>query len=150
VLIEVQALTSPTVTPAPRRTANGLDINRLLLVTAVLSRRLNLPLAGMDVIANVVGGLRIGEPAVDLGLALAIVSSHKDRAFPADHVAIGEVGLSAELRSVSHLERRLLEAERLGFKRCVLPESTLSRQRPQTGIELLPAAGLREAVRLTL
>lgn len=150
VLIEVQALTSPTVTPAPRRTANGLDINRLLLVTAVLSRRLNLPLAGMDVIANVVGGLRVGEPAVDLGLALAIVSSHKDRAFPADLVAIGEVGLSGELRSVSHLERRLLEAERLGFKRCVLPESTLSRQRPQTGIGLLPAAGLREAVRLVL
>ena len=150
VLIEVQALTSPTVSPAPRRTANGLDMNRLLLVTAVLSRRLNLPLAQMDVIANVVGGLRVGEPAVDLGLALAIVSSHKDKAFPPDLVAVGEVGLSGELRSVAHLERRLLEAERLGFKRCVLPESTLSRQRPQTTIELLPAAGLREAVRLTL
>lgn len=150
VLVEVQALTSPTVTPTPRRTATGLDISRLLLVTAVLSRRLNLPLAQMDVIANVVGGLRIGEPAVDLGLALAIISSHKDRAFPADLVAIGEVGLSGELRSVSHLERRLLEAERLGFKRCILPESTLSRQRPQTGIQLIPAAGLREAVRLVL
>jgi DNA repair protein RadA/Sms len=147
VLVEVQALTSPTVTPAPRRTGNGLDANRLLLVTAVLSRRLNLPLAGLDVIANVVGGLRISEPAADLALALAIVSSHKDRAVPGDVAALGEVGLSGELRSVSHLERRLLEAERLGFKRCVLPEATLHRQRPRTNIELLAVPDLRSAVR---
>jgi len=150
VLVEVQALTSPTVTPAPRRTANGLDTNRLLLVTAVLSRRLSLPLAGLDVIANVVGGLRIAEPAADLGLALAIASSHKDRAIPGDIVALGEVGLSGELRSVSHLERRLLEAERLGFKRCVLPEATLHRQRPRTGIELVAVPDLRAAVRTVL
>ncbi|MEK7248747.1 MAG: DNA repair protein RadA, partial [Chloroflexota bacterium] len=150
VLVEVQALTSPTVTPAPRRTGNGLDTNRLLLVTAVLSRRLNLPLAGLDVIANVVGGLRIAEPAADLALALAIVSSHKDRAMPGDIVALGEVGLSGELRSVSHLERRLLEAERLGFKRCVLPEATLHRQRPRTTIELLAVPDLRGAVRTVL
>jgi DNA repair protein RadA/Sms len=150
VLVEVQALTSPTVTPAPRRTGNGLDTNRLLLVTAVLSRRLNLPLAGLDVIANVVGGLRIAEPAADLALALAIVSSHKDRPMPGDIVALGEVGLSGELRSVSHLERRLLEAERLGFKRCVLPETTLHRQRPRTEIELLAVPDLRGAVRAAL
>ena len=150
VLVEVQALTSPTVTPAPRRTGNGLDTNRLLLVTAVLSRRLNLPLAGLDVIANVVGGLRIAEPAADLALALAIASSHKDRAMPGDVVALGEVGLSGELRSVSHLERRLLEAERLGFKRCVLPEATLHRQRPRTEIELLAVPDLRSAVRAVL
>jgi DNA repair protein RadA/Sms len=150
VLVEVQALTSPTVTPAPRRTGNGLDTNRLLLVSAVLSRRLNLPLAGVDVIANVVGGLRISEPAVDLGLALAIASSHKDRAMPADIVAVGEIGLSGELRSVSHLERRLLEAERLGFKRCVIPEATLHRQRPRTAIELLAVPDLRAAVRAVL
>jgi DNA repair protein RadA/Sms len=150
VLVEVQALTSPTVTPAPRRTGNGLDSNRLLLVTAVLSRRLNLPLAGLDVIANVVGGLRIAEPAADLALALAIASSHKDRAMPSDIVALGEVGLSGELRSVSHLERRLLEAERLGFKRCVLPEATLHRQRPRTEIELVAVPDLRSAVRAVL
>jgi len=145
VLVEIQALTSPTVTPAPRRTGNGLDTNRLVLVTAVLTRRLNLPLAGQDVIANVVGGLRVHEPAADLGLALAICSSHRDAPLPGDLVALGEVGLSGELRSVSHLERRLLEAERLGFKRCLLPESTLLRQRPQTGIELLAAPDLRRA-----
>ena len=150
VLVEVQALTSPTVTPAPRRTANGLDVGRLLLVTAVLSRRLHLPLANMDVIGSVVGGLRIAEPAADLALALAIVSSHKDMALAGDLVVLGEVGLSGELRSVSHLERRLLEAERLGFHRCILPEATLLRQRPQTSIDLVPVAGLREAIHAAL
>jgi DNA repair protein RadA/Sms len=150
VLVEVQALTSPSVTPAPRRTANGLDAARLLLVTAVLSRRLGVPLAGLDVIGSVVGGLRVAEPAADLALALAIVSSHKDRPLPGDVVALGEIGLSGELRSVSHLERRLVEAERLGFRRCVLPESTLNRQRPQTGIELVAVAGVRDAIREVL
>jgi DNA repair protein RadA/Sms len=133
VLVEVQALTSPTVTPAPRRTANGLDVGRLLLITAVLSRRLHLPLANLDVIGSVVGGLRIAEPAADLALALAIVSSHKDKPLSGDLVALGEVGLSGELRSVSHLERRLTEA-------------TLLRQRPQTGIELVPVSSLRDAI----
>ncbi|MEX0682535.1 MAG: DNA repair protein RadA [Dehalococcoidia bacterium] len=150
VLVEVQALTSPTATPVPRRTANGLDSGRLLLVTAVLTRRLGLPLAGQDVIANVVGGLRISEPAADLGLALAICSSHRDAPLPSDLVALGEIGLSGELRSVSHLERRLLEAERLGFRRCLLPESTLSRQRPKTRIDLLPAPDVRRAAALAL
>ena len=145
-LVELQALTSPTATPAPRRTANGLDANRLTLVTAVLARRLGIPLAGLDVIANVVGGLRVHEPAADLGLALAVCSSHRDEALPGKLVALGEVGLSGELRSVSHLERRLMEAERLGFERCLLPESTLHRQRPKTSIELVAAPDLRRAI----
>jgi DNA repair protein RadA/Sms len=150
VLVELQALTSPTATPAPRRTANGLDGNRLALVSAVLARRLNLPLAGQDIIANVVGGIRVHEPAADLGLALALCSSYRDKALPPDLIALGEVGLSGELRSVSRLERRLLEAERLGFKRCLLPESTLLRQRPQTGIDLLAAPDLRRAAVIAL
>jgi len=157
-LVEVQALTSPTAMPTPRRTANGLDFNRLLLVSAVLTRRLGLSLAGQDVIASVVGGLRVREPAVDLGLALAIVSSYRDKGVPADLVALGEVGLSGELRSVSQLERRLAEAERMGFRRCLLPEAGLARPdgrpsgraRPASNLELLPAASLREAVRLGL
>jgi DNA repair protein RadA/Sms len=146
-LVEVQALTSPSVTPAPRRTANGLDINRLLLVSAVLSRRLGESLAQQDIITSVVGGLRVSEPAVDLALALTIVSSQKDRPVPGDLVAFGEIGLSGELRSVAHLERRLNEAERLGFKRCLLPEANLRRGTPKTSMELLPAATLREAIR---
>jgi DNA repair protein RadA/Sms len=145
-LVEVQALTSPTATPAPRRTANGLDFNRLVLVAAVITRRLGLPLAGQDVIASVVGGLRVHEPAVDLGLALAIASSHRDTPVPEDLVALGEIGLSGELRSVSQLERRLAEAERLGFRRCLLASASLARAKPDTKLELLPAATLREAV----
>jgi DNA repair protein RadA/Sms len=147
-LVEVQALTSPSVTPAPRRTANGLDFSRLLVVTAVLTRRVGLSLATQDVIASVVGGLRVQEPAADLPLALAIVSSVKDRAVAADMIALGEVGLSGELRSVSQLERRLNEAERMGFKRCLLPEASLRGGRPRTSLELLPAANLREAMRI--
>ncbi|HEU4759736.1 MAG TPA: DNA repair protein RadA [Dehalococcoidia bacterium] len=149
-LVEVQALTNPTATPAPRRTANGLDVGRLLLVTAVLSRRLGLPLAAQDVIASVVGGLRVHEPAADLALALAIVSSHRDKPVPADLVALGEVGLSGELRSVSQLDRRLAEAERLGFHRAVLPEAALRRQQARTALQLLPADDVRQAVRLVL
>jgi DNA repair protein RadA/Sms len=150
-LVEVQALTSPSVTPGPRRTANGLDVNRLVLVSAVLSRRVGLSLASQDVIASVVGGLRVREPAADLSLALAIASSHRDKPVPGDVVAFGEVGLSGELRSVSQLERRLAEAERLGFKRCVLPQrSTRNGDKPKSKIELLSAATLRQAIGIAL
>ncbi len=149
-LVEVQALTNPTATPAPRRTANGLDPARLILVSAVLSRRLGLPLATQDIIASVVGGLRVQEPAADLALALAIVSSQRDLPVPPDLVALGEIGLSGELRSVAHLDRRLAEAERLGFRRCLLPRAALNRPHPNTKLELLPAATLREAVQTAL
>lgn len=146
-LVEVQALTSPSVTPAPRRTVNGLDFNRLLLVSAVLARRAGMTLADQDVIASVVGGLRVHEPAADLALALAIVSSHRDKPLPPDLVALGEIGLSGELRSVTHVERRLAETERLGFRRCVLPETSLRGDRPRTKMELLSAATVREAIK---
>jgi len=150
-LVEVQALTSATALPTPRRTANGLDFNRLLLVTAVLTRRVGISLAGQDIIASVVGGLRVQEPAADLGLALAIVSSHRDRPLPADLVVVGEVGLSGELRSVAQIERRLVEAERLGFRRCLLPQAALRRDAHlKTKLELLPATTLREAIKAAL
>jgi DNA repair protein RadA/Sms len=149
-LVEVQALTSPTVTPAPRRTANGLDQSRLILVSAVLSRRLGVPLASEDVIASVVGGLRVREPAVDLALALAIASSHRDKPIPGDLVPIGEIGLSGELRSVSQLERRLAEAERLGFKRCIVPEAAVRGKQPRSSLSVLPSATLREAIKIAL
>jgi DNA repair protein RadA/Sms len=147
-LVEVQALTSPTMLATPRRTANGLDFNRLVLVCAVLTKRVGLALGSQDIIANVVGGLRVHEPAADLGLALAIASSYRDAALPRDLVAIGEVGLSGELRSVSQMERRLAEAERLGFARCLLPQAALRRGAPASGMQLVPAASLREAIRL--
>ena len=149
-LVEVQALTSPTVTPAPRRTANGLDVNRLILVSAVLSRRLSLPLASQDIIASVVGGLRVREPAADLGLALAIVSSQRDKPIAGDIIALGEIGLSGELRSVSQLDRRLAEAERLGFTRAIVPGSNAKGGPLRAGINVMPAPTVRDAVRLAL
>ena len=107
----------------PRRTANGLDISRVLLLSAVLSKRLGLKLYDQDVYVNVAGGLRIEEPAADLGVALAIVSSLKDTPVDPELVVMGEVGLSGEIRAVGHLEQRLKEAAKLGFKRCLVPSA---------------------------
>ncbi len=147
-LLEVQALTSPAAAAMPRRVANGIDFNRLLMLTAVLTKRAGVRLSDQDVIVNVVGGLRVSEPAADLAVALAIASSHRDARLPGDLIALGEIGLSGELRSVSHLDRRLGEAERLGFTRCLLPRAALRRGRPATTIDLLPMDTLRDAMAL--
>ena len=145
-LVEVQALTSRSTLSMPRRAAHGVDTNRLLLISAVLSKRAGLRLHDQDIIANVAGGVRLGEPAGDLALALAITSSFRDLTLPGDMVALGEVGLSGELRSVSHLDRRLSEAEKLGFRQAVLPAAALRRQRPQTALRLREAATLPAAI----
>jgi DNA repair protein RadA/Sms len=147
-LVEVQALTNPTSFGLPRRTASGVDFGRLLLITAVLSRRVGLKLGSQDIIANVTGGLKIKEPAADLGIALAITSSHRDVAVDPELAAVGEVGLSGELRGVSQLERRVSEAARLGFKRCLVPKA--GAKVGGRGIELIPAGTLREAIGLGL
>ena len=122
-LVEVQALTSPSALAVPRRVANGVDYNRLLMLTAVLSRRVGFHLSNQDVIVNVVGGLRIREPSSDLAIALAIGSSLRNVALSPEMVAFGEVGLSGELRTGHQLGRRLSEATRLGFRKCILPAS---------------------------
>ncbi len=147
-LVEIQALTNPTSFGLPRRTANGVDFGRLLLIVAVLARRVGLKLGNQDVIANVAGGLRIGEPAADLGIALAIASSFRDKGVDPGLAAVGEAGLSGELRAVSQLDRRVSEAARLGFKRCLVPKMG-AKIRPK-GIELIPVSTLREAVRVGL
>ena len=121
ILVEVQALTSPTTFAQPRRTANGIDFNRLLLITAVLSKRARARLADQDVFVNVVGGLQVDEPAADLAVAVAIASSARNRPVAADLALVGEVGLSGELRSVGQLPRRLNEAAKLGFTRVLDP-----------------------------
>ena len=121
-LVEIQALTTITAFGMPRRTANGVDFNRLLMVTAVLTKRVGLKLGNQDIMVNVTGGLRVGEPAADLGMALAIASSFRDLEVAPQTAAVGEVGLSGELRAASQLERRLNEAARLGFKRCIVPK----------------------------
>jgi DNA repair protein RadA/Sms len=145
-LVEVQALASQTAYPNPRRTANGVDFNRLQLLTAVLSRRVGLRLAEQDVFVNVVGGLTVDEPAADLAIAVAIASSVWDNPVPADLAIIGEVGLSGELRAVGQLPARLREASKLGFKRCLIPK-TMRRGDPLPGgIEAVAVRSLSEAL----
>ena len=118
-LVEVQALTNPSLLPAPRRVATGVDFNRLLLVCAVLTRRTGISLADQDVVVSVTGGLRVSEPAADLGIALAVASSMRNAPIPSGLVAFGEIGLAGEIRAVPQAERRIAEAERLGLTRHV-------------------------------
>jgi DNA repair protein RadA/Sms len=120
------------------------------MIMAVLTRRVGLKLGNQDIIANVTGGLRIGEPAVDLGIAMAIASSFRDVVVDQQLVVVGEVGLSGELRAVSQLDRRIAEAARLGFKRCLVPEVSARVSPPPKGIELISVSTLREAIRVGL
>lgn len=149
-LVEIQALTSATAFALPRRTANGFDMGRLLLLTAVLAQRVGLKLYNQDVFVNVIGGLRVAEPAADLTVALAIASSFQDRPVAEDMVVMGEVGLSGELRTVSHAARRLNEAARLGFTRALVPQALTKIKDPPEGIKLLGARTLAEAMELAL
>lgn len=149
-LVEIQGLTSYTNFGNPRRTPNGIDFNRLLLITAVLSRRLNIRLSDQDVFVNVVGGLRIDEPAADLAVAAAITSSIRDQAVRADLVLVGELGLSGELRMVGQIDARLREATSLGFKQAVVPRRLHRKQPFPKGIEVLEARSLRDALQLAL
>jgi DNA repair protein RadA/Sms len=145
-LVEIQGLTSSTSFGNPRRTPNGIDFNRLLLIVAVLTRRVGLRLAEQDVFVNVVGGLRVGEPAADLAIASAIASSTRDRPLKAETVLIGELGLSGELRMVGQMPARLREAAKLGFKTAIVP-GRLGRGEPwPTEIEVLEARTLRQAL----
>ena len=150
-LVEVQALVSPSFLSMPRRSSNGVDSARLALLIAVLTKRAGLQLGSQDVYVNVVGGLRIGEPAVDLAVALAIASSARDRPLPHDLVAFGELGLGGELRSVHQAERRVREAESLGFRRVVLPGRNGLGGRPGSGgLELSGTRTLMEAIETCL
>jgi len=149
-LVEIQGLTSPTSFGNPRRTPNGIDFNRLLLTAAVLTRRVGIRLTEQDVFVNVVGGLKISEPAADLAVAIAIASSMKDQPVRADAVLIGEVGLNGELRAVGQMTTRLREAAKLGFKVAIVPRR-LRRSEPwPDGIDILEARSLRDALKLAL
>lgn len=149
-LVEIQGLTSHTNFGNPRRTPNGIDFNRLLLIAAVLSRRLNLRLAEQDIFVNVVGGLRIDEPAADLAVAAAIASSLRDQPIQADLALIGELGLSGELRMVGQINARLREAASLGFKQVIIPRRLQRKERWTNDIEVHEARSLREALKLAL
>jgi DNA repair protein RadA/Sms len=150
-LVEVQALTASSAYGTPRRTASGIDQNRLALLVAVLGRRAGIGLGSHDVYANLAGGLVLDEPALDLPLAIALASSFRDRPVREGTVAIGEVGLLGELRSVSGLERRLREAARLGFSRAIVPRATRGGQALVIdGLEVVAVATLREALERAL
>jgi DNA repair protein RadA/Sms len=149
-LIEIQALASTTSFGLPRRTANGVDFNRLLLLVAVLSKRVGLRLFDQDVFVNVIGGMRINEPAADLALALAIASSFQNAPLPSELAAVGEVGLSGELRTVSHLSRRLNEAAKLGFSRCIVPATHRRLRQLPAGMEAIPARSVADALAVAL
>lgn len=149
-LVEIQALSSTTSFGLPRRTANGVDFNRLLLLAAVLTKRVGLRLSDQDIFVNVVGGLKINEPAVDLAVATAIASSFKNTPVAADLAIVGEIGLSGELRAVGQLSKRLNEAAKLGFKRCLAPKSFRRQEIASDGIEVVGVRSLREALQVAL
>jgi DNA repair protein RadA/Sms len=149
-LVEVQALCSTSAFGLPRRTANGVDVNRLLLLVAVLSKRLGLKLGDQDVFVNVIGGLHVGEPAADLAIAASIASSMRDAPVAADMTFVGEVGLSGELRTVGQLPARLNEAAKLGFKRALIPKTYRQSDQLPDKIEILTARSVGEALELAM
>ncbi len=150
ILVEVQGLTSPSNLGNPRRTPNGIDFNRMLLIVAVLTRRLGMRLSEQDVFVNIVGGLRVEEPAADLAVAAAIATSMRDIPLRADTVLIGEVGLSGELRWVGQMNARLREAAKLGFKSAIIPRRVRRSEPMPEGIEVIEARSLREALNLAI
>lgn len=146
VLAEVQALVCPTSFNMPRRTSNGFDYNRTAMLLAVLEKRASLRFGNADVYLNVIGGLRLDEPAADLSVAIACASALTDKPVSDTLAAIGEIGLTGEIRSVNQLSHRLTEVRRLGFTQCIIPRSASKDLRPPEGLELLRVRNLREAL----
>ena len=153
IIAEIQALTSNTVFPSPKRTSNGFDYNRLYLLLAVLEKRLGLRFSSQDAYVNVIGGLRLCDPAADLATALSLISCLKDKPLPDDMIAIGEIGLAGECRAVSAAEQRVREAERLGFSRIILPERNVGKGKLDPSkftIKIEPVKGIFDAISVAL
>ena len=145
-LVEVQALVAPTSYGVPQRTSTGFDSKRLQMLLAVLEKRAGLHIGQYDVFVNVVGGVRVDEPAVDLGMALSIVSSLRDSPVDSDAVAVGEVGLGGEIRAISQINKRVAEARELGFKRFALPKSNMKSIRGNGKIEFIEIDSIDQAI----
>lgn len=145
-LVEMQALTTPSIYGIPKRTGNGIDFNKIALLIAVLEKRGHLNLGNQDVYLNVVSGMKITEPAVDLGVALVIASSFKNTYIPKDTAIIGEVGLTGEVRSVNMIDKRLKEAERLGIKRCIIPENNKKSIKDSYKLEIVGVKNIKDAL----
>ncbi|MFR7874284.1 MAG: DNA repair protein RadA [Christensenellales bacterium] len=146
-LIELQALTTPSVYGLPRRAANGVDYNRLTMLIAVLEKKARVPLGAQDIYLNVVSGIRLVEPAVDLGTILVIASSFSNKSIPKDAIVIGEVGLTGEVRSVNFVEKRIKEAEKMGFKKCIIPESNKKLLKDSYKIDIIGVRNINDAMK---
>lgn len=146
-VLEVQALSTPTVFGMPRRNANGIDYNRLTLLMAVLEKRGGMNLGSQDVYINLVGGIKINEPALDLGVVLAAASSFKNISIKNDVVVIGEVGLTGEVRSVNMIDKRIKEAEKLGYKTCIIPESNKKLLKEKFKLDIIGAKNIIDAMK---
>jgi DNA repair protein RadA/Sms len=146
ILVEVQALVSASTFGNPRRTASGLDPNRLSLLLAVLDKRAGLNLATDDVFVNVAGGMTIDEPAADLAILAAVASSLRNRPIPSDVVVFGEVGLAGEVRAAAHAALRAKEASQLGFRRCLLPDGSLAPADAPASLEIIGVRTVGEAL----
>ena len=147
ILVELQALTAQSVFGFPKRTANGVDFNRLSLLIAVMEKKAKLMLGNQDVYLNVVGGLRINEPSVDLGMILVTASSYKNVPIPKDMVIMGEVGLTGEVRRINLIEKRLKEAEKMGFKSCIIPESNKKVLKDKFKLDIIGVRNVNEALK---
>ena len=146
-LLELQALSVPSVFGMPRRNAIGIDYNRLTLLMAVLEKRAGLNLGSQDVYLNIVGGIKVNEPALDLGIVLATASVFKNISIKEDVVAIGEVGLTGEIRSVNMIEKRIKEAEKLGYKTCIIPESNKKLLKEKFNLDIIGAKNIIDAMK---
>ena len=146
-LVELQALTAQTVFGYPRRTANGIDYNRLTLLIAVLEKKAGLMLNSQDVYLNVVGGLKVNEPAADLGIMMVTASSFKNIPIPKDMIILGEVGLTGEVRRINMIEKRIKEAEKLGFKSCLIPESNKKDLKDNYKLDIIGIKDVNEAMK---
>ena len=148
ILLEVQALVAETNFGMPRRTAAGTDYNRVNLLMAVLEKRCRYELSRLDAYVNITGGMRMSEPALDLAIVMALMSSYKDRPVDPDMLIFGEVGLSGEVRGVSQAAQRVAEAAKLGFTTCVLPKVNMDKIKPVEGIRMIGVSNVREAIGL--
>jgi DNA repair protein RadA/Sms len=149
IIAEIQALVTPTSFPAPRRTANGLDYNRVCLIIAILEKRLGLKFSQCDIYLNVVGGLKLDEPSVDLAVALALISSIKDIPVPSNVLAMGELGLAGECRTISDLQKRISESYRLGFDVIAIPQkSDKTRLKIPKGVSIIDVRSVYDALSL--
>ena len=147
-LVEIQALVTRANFGIPERKVSGVDYNRVSMILAVLEKRIGLKLGGQDIFVNIVGGVRVDEPAADLGIAVTIASSFKEKVVPTDTLVIGEIGLGGEVRSVNQIELRLKEAQRLGFKKAVVPKDNIKGITKESKIELIEVDYLSEAIEI--